>query len=65
MPLSAPVLSLAIKQGLLAAPATQAQDNAALTALCDAIAQAVVMHITTNAVVTVAGPTGPLPGTVL
>lgn len=51
MPMSAPVLSAAIRVAMLANPATQAQDNAALTAMCDAIATAVVAHIQSTAVV--------------
>ncbi len=40
-----------MRAALLAAPASKAQDNPALTAMCDAIAAAVVTHITTSAVV--------------
>lgn len=58
MPLNAPRLSAAIRAGLLANPATLAQDNASLTATCDAIALAVLSEITANAVV------NPLPGLV-
>ena len=56
MALSAPTLSAAIKAGLLANPDAAAVDNAALTALCDEIAAAVVAHIQAAAVVTVAAP---------
>ena len=51
MPLSASVLSGLIKANLLGNAAAQAQDNPALQALCDEIAEAVVTHITTSAVV--------------
>jgi hypothetical protein len=51
MALSESTLSAAIKANLLAAPAAGAVDNAALTALCDAVAAAVVDHITAAAVV--------------
>jgi hypothetical protein len=51
MPLNAATLATAIKAGLLANPATGAQDNAALAATCTAIASAVVSHITASAVV--------------
>lgn len=49
MALSAPVLSAAIRAKLVAR--SWAEDNAALTAFCDDIADAVVTHITTTAVV--------------
>lgn len=54
MALSAPTLSAAIKAARLAGnPGAQVEDNAALTADCDAIAQAVVAHILAAAVVTI------------
>jgi len=40
-----------MRAALLANTATKAQDNAALTAMCDEIAGAVVAHITSAAVV--------------
>jgi hypothetical protein len=53
--LSASTLSELIKSKLLAAAAdSKAVDNAALTSLCDCIAQACVEHIVAAAVVTVA-----------
>lgn len=68
MPLNAPRLSAAIRVGLLGNGASEATDNAALTAMCDAIATAVIAEITTNAVVVptvlVAPPGGgPVTGT--
>ena len=51
MPLSAAVLSAAIRADVLAKGTTGAQDTAAFTDLCDAIATAVVAHITGAAVV--------------
>jgi hypothetical protein len=51
MALNAPILANAIKEALLANPATGAQDNEALAAVCNAIATAIVAHITTTAVV--------------
>jgi hypothetical protein len=51
MPLNATRLATAIKSALLANGATQAQDNAALQAMCTAIAGAVISEITTNATV--------------
>ena len=68
MALSAPVLSTALRAALLAKPETQAQDDEALTALCDCIAETVVTHITSAAVVVptllVAPPGGgPVTGT--
>lgn len=64
MPLtgSAPTLSSAIRAALLANPDAKAVDNAALTALCDAIATRVVAHIVANAVVNSLGLVAP-PGT--
>ncbi|MFA5436582.1 MAG: hypothetical protein WC372_11145 [Candidatus Neomarinimicrobiota bacterium] len=53
MSLSSATLSSAMRAALLAAPDAQAVDGPALTALCDAIASAVVSHVTTAAVVTV------------
>jgi hypothetical protein len=52
MPLSAPALSAAIRTSILS-KGNGINDNAATTALCDAIAEAVVAHITSSAVVTV------------
>ena len=49
MALNAATLAAAIKANLLAAPETCATDNAALTAMCNAIATAVVTHITGSA----------------
>ncbi|MCL2777715.1 MAG: hypothetical protein FWD73_06895 [Polyangiaceae bacterium] len=54
MALAAPILSAAIRLGLLSNPSSSAVDNAALTALCDEIAKAVVAHITEAGVVSVA-----------
>ena len=51
MALNATTLSAAIRVNLLAGGASGATDNAALTALCDAIAGAVVGHIVASAVV--------------
>lgn len=51
MPLDATRLAQALKAGLLSNPATAAQDNAALSAMCQAIAVAVVTEIKLNAVV--------------
>lgn len=59
MALSASVLSSLMKANLLANPATQAQDNAALTAMCDALAAAVVAHITSAGVVNAVGTAPP------
>jgi hypothetical protein len=42
-----------MRSALLAAPASGATDNDALTAMCDAIAAAVVAHITSAGVVTI------------
>jgi hypothetical protein len=53
MALSSSVLSAAMRAALLAEPDIQAIDGTSLTKLCDAIAGAVVSHITTAAVVTV------------
>ena len=52
MALNPSTLSAAIKSALLGDD--RVGDNASLQTLCDAIAQAVVTHITANAVVTVA-----------
>jgi hypothetical protein len=57
MPLNASALSTLMRSQLLASPASGATDNAALTAMCDAIAAAVVLHITSSATVAVAGAT--------
>jgi hypothetical protein len=51
MPLSPTRLSAAIRARLLANADTAAQDNDALTAMCDEIAGAVIDEITANAVV--------------
>lgn len=55
MPLtgSASTLSAALRAALLANSDTQAQDNDALTAVCDEIASVVLAHIVANAVVTI------------
>lgn len=54
MPLNPATLSAQIKAARLAGnPGAEIVDNAALTADCDAIAQAVVSHIIANALVTV------------
>lgn len=57
MALNASTLSAAMRTALLAAPASGATNNAALTAMCDAIASAVVTHVTASAVVTATGVT--------
>lgn len=49
--LDATRLGAAIRTALLADADTKAQDNDALTAVCNAIATAVLTEITTNAVV--------------
>jgi len=54
MALSPSVLSAAMRAALLGAPAAGAVNGSALTALCDALAGAVVAHITSAAVVTIA-----------
>jgi len=51
MALSQSALAADIKANLLADEASQAQDNAALEALCQAIAKAVVERIVADAVV--------------
>jgi len=53
------VLSATLRAALLAAPAAQAVDGPALTALCDAIASTVVAHIVANATVTGSGVAPP------
>lgn len=68
MALSSSVLSAAMRASLLADPDIGAVDDAPLTALCDALAGAVIAHITANAVVLplllVAPPGGgPITGT--
>lgn len=65
MALNAPALSALIKANLLANPASMAQNNAALSALCDAVAQAVVAHLLSAAalVVVTACPAGAGTGT--
>jgi hypothetical protein len=57
MPLtgSAPVLATAMRAALLAIPNGGWSDNAALTAMCNAIATTVLTHITANAVVATTG----------
>ena len=47
------VLSAALRAGLLARPETQAQDDEALTAMCDVIAETVIAHMVANALVTI------------
>jgi hypothetical protein len=51
MALSATVLSAAMRAKLLAAPDVSAVDDEGLTAMCDALAEAVVEHVTAAAVV--------------
>lgn len=51
MALSATTLATAIKSKLLADEDSMAVDNAALTALCKAVAEATVDHITSSAVI--------------
>jgi hypothetical protein len=51
MALSSSALSALIRSKLLADPATGIVDNAALAPFCDAIAQAVIEHVTAAAVV--------------
>ena len=51
MPLNATVLAAAMRANLLADPTIQAIDGAPLTAMCSAIASAVVSHLTTVGVV--------------
>lgn len=51
--LSSSTLSGLIRTKLLAAPSNGPLDNAALTVLCDAVAQAVVEHVLAAAVVNV------------
>jgi hypothetical protein len=51
MALSASTLSALMRAKLLAAPDTNATDGEALTAMCDALAEAVVEHVTAAAVV--------------
>jgi hypothetical protein len=46
------VLSATLRAGLLGNEDSAAVDNAALTALCDVIAEKVLAHIVANAVVT-------------
>jgi len=53
MALSPSRLSAAVRAGLLANADTLAQDNDSLTAVCDAIAVAVIAEITANGVVAV------------
>lgn len=58
MPLSATVLAASVKAKLLANDDSKAVDNAALDALCQAVSEAVVEHLTTAAVVVIAPPGG-------
>lgn len=51
MALSASVLSAAMRAAMLADPDIGAVDDTGLTAMCDAIANAVVSHVTSAAVV--------------
>lgn len=60
MALSSSRLASSIRSKLLANPASGALDNAALTAFCNAIAEAVVSEFTTNAVVSPTGAPVPL-----
>jgi hypothetical protein len=53
-----------MRAALLAEPATGAQDNAALTKVCDAIATTVLAHIVANAALVTACPAGAGTGTV-
>jgi hypothetical protein len=48
---SSSALSAALRTALLADPDTQALDDVALTAMCDAIASTVLAHLVANAVV--------------
>lgn len=57
MALSASVLSAAMRAAMLADPDIEAIDDVRLTKMCDALAGAVVSHITSSAVV--------VPGTTL
>jgi hypothetical protein len=59
MALSGSVLSAALRSALLANTNARAVDNAALTALCDCIADTVVAHITSAAVVNPLGLIAP------
>ncbi len=61
MALNATTLGAAIRSAILS-KGEGITDNAATTALCDAIAEAVVAHITANAVVPALGLIAP-PGT--
>lgn len=53
MALNAATLSTAMRAAMLAKPNLNAVDDAALTELCDTIADAVVTHVIASAVVTV------------
>lgn len=66
MPLtgSETVLSAALRAAILAEPDAGAVDGDALTALCDAIAAAVIPHIIANAVVNTTGTAAAQTGTV-
>jgi hypothetical protein len=59
MPLSPPVLSGLIQTNMLANPAIGAVSGAALSGMCDAIATAVITHLTTAGVVTSTGVAPP------
>ena len=60
MPVNPGILSLNLKALMLANPAIGAVDGAALTGLCDAIASAVLTHLTTLAVVVPPGGGAPI-----
>jgi len=64
MALSASVLSAAIRTRMLADPDIGAIDGTGLTAMCDAIANSVVEHIVSAAIVSgnIVGAGGPPPG---
>ncbi len=65
MALNPTTLSAALKSALLANTDAKAINNTALTALCDCIAQAVIVHITTQGVVIGTSATGgPVTGVV-
>lgn len=53
MALNASILSMLARAEILSRPGIQALDNSGLTDLCDALAAAVITHITTAGVVTV------------
>lgn len=62
MPLAAPALSTLMQANIAAKPSISATDATATKDLCDAIAAAVVTHITTAAVVVPTAMLAP-PGT--